>query len=123
MAPSQGNAQLFGVRRLRRRFGSQRDANPKRRRAALAAALHIRLMKILFYNHTGQVSGAERLLLMILARMDRAEFDPIVVCPAQDSLSRMVLDLGVPVETIGGLEARFTWRVDQLARYCKSFFQ
>src|SRR5882672_845023 len=80
-------------------------------------------MKILFYNHTEQVSGAERLLLMILARMDRAEFDPIVVCPGKDSLSRMVLDLGVPVETITGLEARFTWRVNQLGRYCKSFFK
>ena len=80
-------------------------------------------MKILFYNHTGQVSGAERLLLMILARIDRDGFDPIVVCPEQDSLSNMVSKLGVPVKTVAGLEARFTWRVDHLARYCKSFLQ
>jgi len=80
-------------------------------------------MKILFYNHTGQASGAERLLLMILARIDRDNFNPIVVCPDQDSLSSLVAKLGVPVETIAGLEARFTWRVGQLARYCKSFFE
>ncbi|HEY8184963.1 MAG TPA: glycosyltransferase family 4 protein [Pyrinomonadaceae bacterium] len=80
-------------------------------------------MRILFYNHTGQVSGAERLLLMILSRIDRDSFDPIVVCPEQESLSDLVSKLGVPVETIAALKARFTWRVDQLALYCKSFFQ
>ena len=80
-------------------------------------------MKILFYNHTGQVSGAERLLLMILARLDRDGFDPIVVCPEQGPLREMVTELGVPAETVAGLDARFTWRVDHLARYCKSFLR
>jgi glycosyltransferase involved in cell wall biosynthesis len=79
-------------------------------------------MKILFYNHTGQVSGAERLLLMILARLDRDVVEPVVVCPGQDSLAEMVSDLGVPLEIVGALEARFTWQVNHLARYCKSFF-
>jgi glycosyltransferase involved in cell wall biosynthesis len=78
-------------------------------------------MKILFYNHTGQVSGAERMLLMILARLDRDVVDPVVVCPDQDSLAEMVSKLGVPVETVGALEARFTWQVNHLTRYCKSF--
>lgn len=78
-------------------------------------------MKILFYNHTGQVSGAERLLLMILSRMDRDGFEPLVVCPEQGPLQKMANDLGVRVESVRGLEARFTWRVDHLARYCKSF--
>lgn len=80
-------------------------------------------MKILFYNHTGQVSGAERMLLMILARLDRGAFDAIVLCPEHGSLSNMVSELGVPVKTVLGLQARFTWRVDQLARHCKSFLQ
>lgn len=80
-------------------------------------------MKILFYNHTGQVSGAERMLLLILARIDRDAFDPFVLCPEQGSLSSMVSELGVPVQTVLGLQARFTWRVDQLARHCKSFLQ
>ena len=80
-------------------------------------------MKILFYNHTGKASGAERLLLMILSRLDRGRFDPVVVCPGQESLSKMVFDLGVPVETVAGLDARFTSRADYLVRYLKSFYQ
>ena len=79
-------------------------------------------MKILFYNHTGQVSGAERLLLMILSQMDRDGFEPLVVCPEQGPLQEMAKDLGVRAESVAGLEARFTWRLDHLARYCKSFF-
>jgi L-malate glycosyltransferase len=79
-------------------------------------------MRILFYNHTTQVSGAERVLLMILARLDRSEFEPVVVCPAQGSLQEMVADSGVRVETVDGLEARFTWRLGLLFRYLKSFY-
>lgn len=80
-------------------------------------------MKILFYNHTGKVSGAEGLLLMILSRLDRGRFEPVVVCPGQESLATMVSTFGVPVETVPSLEARFTWRADYLVRYLKSFYQ
>lgn len=78
-------------------------------------------MKILFYNHTGQASGAERVLGMILARLDAQTFAPVVVCPSSGALAKMVTDLGVPLETIAGLEARFTWRPDQLLGYARSF--
>ena len=78
-------------------------------------------MKILFYNHTGKVSGAERVLLMILSELGRDRFKTLVVCPKQGPLQGMVDDLGVPLESITGLDARFTWRLDSLARYCKSF--
>jgi glycosyltransferase involved in cell wall biosynthesis len=77
-------------------------------------------MKILFYNHTGQVSGAERLLLMILSRLDRKSFEPIVVCPAQGPLLKMAAAAGVRAEAMHVLEARFTWRADRLVRYSKS---
>ena len=80
-------------------------------------------MRILFYNHTGQVSGAERLLLMILARLDRGSFDPVVVCPERGPLAKMVNYLALPAETVAGLDARFTWRPDHLVRYLKSFFK
>ena len=80
-------------------------------------------MKILFYNHTGQVSGAERMLLLILSRLDRDRFSALVVCPDQGPLQEMIKDLGVASESINGLQARFTWRVDTLVRYCKSFFE
>ncbi len=78
-------------------------------------------MKILFYNHTGQVSGAERMLLMILSRMDRKTFASCLVCPAEGDLGKMAADLGVEVEPLKGLEARFTWRVDHLLVYAVSF--
>jgi glycosyltransferase involved in cell wall biosynthesis len=78
-------------------------------------------LRILFYNHTGQVGGAERLLLTILARLDRANFDPILVCPEQGPLRKMAIRLGVPAESASVLHARFTWRADHLIRYLKSF--
>jgi L-malate glycosyltransferase len=78
-------------------------------------------MKILFYNHTGQVSGAERVLLTILTRLNRRSFEATVLCPSQGQLTRLVAELGVATESIAQLEARFTWRVDRLLRYLKSF--
>ena len=80
-------------------------------------------MKTLFYNHTGQVGGAEGVLLMILARLDRDIFDPIVICPEQGPLLKMVAELAVPVEIVAGLDARFTWRADQFLRYLKSLLE
>jgi glycosyltransferase involved in cell wall biosynthesis len=79
-------------------------------------------MKILFYNHTGQVSGAERMLLMILSQLDRDGFEPLLVCPDQGPLQKMADELGVTVESVSQLEARFTWRIDRLMHYCQSFF-
>ena len=78
-------------------------------------------MRILFYNHTGQVGGAERLLLTILARLDRTNFDPILICPEHGPLREMGDSLGVPTESVSVLDARFTWRADHLVRYLKSF--
>jgi glycosyltransferase involved in cell wall biosynthesis len=80
-------------------------------------------MKIVFYNHTGKVSGAERLLLSVLSRLSAGEFIPLVLCPDDGPLAEMVAANGTPVETIARLEARFTWRPDQLLHYCKSFYQ
>ncbi len=78
-------------------------------------------MKILFYNHTGQASGAEYLLLMILARLDRLRFEPVVICPEQGPLQKLVREVGVTVETVEGLNARFTSRPDQVFSYLRSF--
>ena len=71
-------------------------------------------MKILFYNHTGQISGAERVLLIILAGGDRRRFVPAVLCPADGPLMNKVRELGVRTITIDSLEARFTLRLDRL---------
>ena len=78
-------------------------------------------MKILFYNHTGQISGAERVLLIILAGGDRRRFVPAVLCPADGPLMNKVRELGVNTIAIDSLEARFTLRLDRLADYAASF--
>jgi glycosyltransferase involved in cell wall biosynthesis len=77
-------------------------------------------MKILFYNHTGQASGAEHLLLMVLTRLDRKRFQPVVVCPEEGPLMKLVAELA-PVEAVASLQARFTWRVDHFIGYLRSF--
>ena len=78
-------------------------------------------MKVLYYNHTGQVSGAERVLLMILSRLDRSRFEPVVACPAEGRMIGMVRDLGIRTIGLEQLEARFTWRVGRLFQYLASF--
>ncbi|HEX7723781.1 MAG TPA: glycosyltransferase family 4 protein [Pyrinomonadaceae bacterium] len=77
-------------------------------------------MKILFYNHTGHVSGAERVLLMTLAGLDRS-VDCVVLCPADGQLIRMINDLRIKTTGMDPLAARFTWRPDLLIRYFASF--
>ena len=78
-------------------------------------------MKILFYNHTGKVSGAERVILLVLKRMNRRKFTPVMVCPPTDTMALEAEKLGVPCRTIDQLEARFTVRPDKLLRYLGSF--
>jgi glycosyltransferase involved in cell wall biosynthesis len=78
-------------------------------------------LKILFYNHTGTVSGAERVLSMILDRLDRDRFDPVVVCPEASRMMEMTEGLKIRTRGLPSLEARFTWRLDLLPRYLTSF--
>ena len=81
------------------------------------------MVKILFYNHTGQVGGAERLLLTLLEQLDRSKFDSILVCPAEGPLRELANQASVPTQPIDGLKARFTWRLGHLFRYLLSFVQ
>ena len=78
-------------------------------------------MKILFYNHTGTVSGAERVLSMILDRLDRDCFDPVVVCPEESRMMEMTRGLKIRTRGLPSLEARFTWRLDRVIRFLISF--
>jgi glycosyltransferase involved in cell wall biosynthesis len=80
-------------------------------------------MKIVFYNHTGKVSGAERLLLNALMRLDRIEFDRIMMCPADGPLADFAAADGMAVHTVANLEARFTWRPGACLGYGKSFLK
>jgi glycosyltransferase involved in cell wall biosynthesis len=78
-------------------------------------------LKILFYNHTGTVSGAERVMSMILDRLDRVRFQPVVVCPDESPMMEMIQKLQVRTRGLRPLEARFTWRLDLVVRYLISF--
>lgn len=78
-------------------------------------------MKILFYNHTGQISGAERMLLLILAGLDHEQFTARVLSPANGPLLKEVEKLGIESEEIALLDARFTIRPDRMIRYLMSF--
>lgn len=80
-------------------------------------------MKILFYNHTGKVSGAERVLLTILTRLDRERFQPLLVCPADGPLKDMAEDVNVRTLVSEPLQARFTWRPERLIQYLISLIQ
>ncbi len=79
-------------------------------------------MRVLFYNHTSNISGAERVLLLALKRLDRTVIEPFVVCP-EGELSRECLQLGVPVRSICELNARFTLRPDKLVIYLSSLLR
>jgi glycosyltransferase involved in cell wall biosynthesis len=79
-------------------------------------------LKILFYNHTAQVSGAERVVLMILSRLDREQFTPVVLCP-RGTMMEMAGSLGVRCQQAEKLIARFTWRIDHLFHYAASFIR
>jgi L-malate glycosyltransferase len=79
-------------------------------------------LKILFYNHTSQVSGGERVLLLILSRLNRRRFEAILVCPPDGQLQKEAKALNVRCADVAQLHARFTWRIDALIRYFASFF-
>ncbi len=80
-------------------------------------------MKILYYNHQGKVSGAERVILLVLKHLNRKEFDPLMICPTTDTMAEETAKLGVPCRTIKQFEARFTVRPDKLIGYFASFVQ
>ena len=80
-------------------------------------------MKILFYNHQGKVSGAERMILLIVKKLNRSRFEPVMVCPETDTIAAETQELGIPCQTINQLDARFTLHLDELLRYFASFIK
>jgi L-malate glycosyltransferase len=80
-------------------------------------------MKILFVNHTGIVSGAERVLLTILDRLDRKRFEPTVSCPLGSDLANLVREGNVSVVPTPDLQARFTWNPFRALQYLRSYFR
>jgi glycosyltransferase involved in cell wall biosynthesis len=75
------------------------------------------MLRIVFYNHTGTVSGAEGMLLLGLSRLPRNAFDLVLICPETGSLAAAAAERGIPVHTGPAIVARFTWNPILLVRY------
>lgn len=77
-------------------------------------------MRIVFCNHTGQVSGAEKMLLLGLANLPRDRCELALVCPDSGQLRAAAERLDIPVHTSRAIHARFTYNPLLLARYAAS---
>ena len=73
---------------------------------------------VLFYNHTGLVSGAERVLLLIVKRLDRERFTPVVVSPRDGTLGAECESHNTAWQEAPVLAARFTFNPLTCLRYC-----
>lgn len=81
------------------------------------------MIKILHYNHTSRVSGAENILLAIVENLDQSRFHPIVTSPEGCCLGDAMHERNIPFVPMRDLSARFTWRPDLLLKYVVSSFR
>ncbi|HWZ51829.1 MAG TPA: glycosyltransferase [Granulicella sp.] len=77
-------------------------------------------MKIVFYNHTGQMSGAETMLMLALAGLPHRGFRVSLLCPENGPLRQAALDQGVEVHSAPAILVRFTSNPATFVRYCLS---
>ncbi len=80
------------------------------------------MIRILHYNHTSRVSGAENILLTIVENLDRARFQSVVTAPGGCCLGDAVNEREIPFVQMRDLSARFTCRPDLLMKYAASSF-
>ena len=78
-------------------------------------------MKICFYNHTGQVSGAEKVLFSILSALDPNEYDAVVLAPKSQNFESFCQERSLAFYPVNALEARYTLNPKRLAFYLLSF--
>jgi len=83
-------------------------------------------MRILYVNHTANVSGAERVLLDMLKGLDRTRYEPVLLCPSEGRLRSEVRPLDVYCKPLPAVTARFSIRPNRLLRamtsMCKAIF-
>lgn len=65
-------------------------------------------VNILYVNHTGEIGGAEVSLLLLLKNLNRALYQPVVVCPLKGSLARELGKISVTFEEIDFHQVRRT---------------
>src|SRR4051812_5366836 len=67
------------------------------------------------------VSGAERVLMMILHDLDRERYESVVVCPSDSKMMECAGAAKIRTRGMDQLNARFTWRIDLVIKYLSSF--
>ena len=77
------------------------------------------LVKLLFYNHTEKVSGAEQVLKTLVSRLPADEYSISIACPPGD-MSALAEELSVRQIDIPPLLARFTTNPFYLSKYAAS---
>lgn len=70
--------------------------------------------RIVYLNHTGLVSGAERVLVNMIKRLDREQYDPYVLCPEEGELYQLLVAEGATCNPTPPVQARFTWRIGEM---------
>jgi L-malate glycosyltransferase len=73
-------------------------------------------MRILYFNHTGLVSGAERVLLNMLKVLDHCRYETCVLCPTEGGLADLVKRSGAACFAVPQIRARFSRRPGMLIR-------
>ncbi|HUA98553.1 MAG TPA: glycosyltransferase [Terracidiphilus sp.] len=77
---------------------------------------HMRKTRVLYVNHTGQLSGAEYVLLNVLRGLDHSRYEPWVLCPAEGGLAEAAWEEGALWLPLPPLQARFTLRPRAILR-------
>jgi glycosyltransferase involved in cell wall biosynthesis len=76
-------------------------------------------MKVCYYNHTGKVSGAEKVLFTLLSRIG-PEYETSLIAPDTAPIREFCLNHGIRHLPVDELRARFTMNPFRLARYISS---
>jgi L-malate glycosyltransferase len=73
-----------------------------------------RQIRIAYVNHTGAASGAERVLVEMVRGLDRTRYEPVVICPADSDLTRMLKAENVRCLPMPAVNARLSARPARL---------
>jgi glycosyltransferase involved in cell wall biosynthesis len=91
-----------------------RRAAPRRRADSI---------KICFYNHTGQVSGAEKMLFSILSALDPGKYRGVVFAPRSHPFETICSANDLEFHPVTPLNARYTTSPSDLVVYLRSVVQ
>jgi glycosyltransferase involved in cell wall biosynthesis len=76
--------------------------------------------KICFYNHTGSVSGAEKVLFSILCALDNEKYQGVVFAPQSQAFESICRSTNMAFHPVASLNARYTLNPAKLAIYLLS---